>query len=300
MNKEEIHPKVSIIMPTWNRAALIMETIASIRDQTYNNWELIIVDDGSEDGTGAILEKLQDPKITFIPAGRIGIGGKIKNIGLQKASGELIAFIDSDDLWDPVKLEKQVHALLQYPEAGFSLTGGYNFKYKGIPVDHFYKNKEGILVGDLFLPIFKSEVAVFTQALMVRKKCIETEAPFKEAGSFSDVDFIISLALHFKAVILYEPLVYRRLHDSNYITPAWEKSYDEGIRIIHSYKNKLPSKIYHHALFRLFIDFGEKCLVHKNYFKALKLYVRAWLHQPFSIVPAKKTGKVVWYFYSRK
>src|SRR5204862_1336223 len=116
-----VSPKVSIIMPTYNRAAYIGETVESIRNQTYQNWELIIIDDGSDDNTEEIISQTEDERIRFYKAGRIAINGKIKNIGIRKTRGNLIAFIDSDDLWEPSKIEKQVAALEKYPEAGFSL-----------------------------------------------------------------------------------------------------------------------------------------------------------------------------------
>src|SRR6185503_13926933 len=109
-------PKVSIIIATYGRANLTLETIASIQQQTHQNWELIIVDDGSPDDTEEKVAGLNDYRIRFIKAGRIGITGKIKNIGLANAAGDLIAFLDSDDLWHPSKLEKQVNALTEYPE----------------------------------------------------------------------------------------------------------------------------------------------------------------------------------------
>src|SRR4030095_2355410 len=161
MIEKKNNPKVSIIIPTFNRARLIMETIESILDQTYSNWEIIIIDDGSNDDTEDMILQLKNERIHFIKAGRIGIGGKIKNIGLGKASGELIAFNDSDDLWDKTKLEKQVDALRQYPEAGFCLTNGYNFKKLNEPIDFFYKQKEGIRFDNIFNSIFQSQVAVF-------------------------------------------------------------------------------------------------------------------------------------------
>src|SRR5687767_9877323 len=107
-------PKVSIILPTYNRAEFIGETIDCILHQTYGNWELIIVDDGSDDGTEQVINKFQDKRIRFFKAGRIGIGGRIKNTGIHQSSGEFLAFIDSDDLWAHTKLEKQVNALLEY------------------------------------------------------------------------------------------------------------------------------------------------------------------------------------------
>ena len=300
MADQNHNPKVSIILPTYNRAGLIMETIESIRHQTYSNWELIIVDDGSDDNTAEIILQLNDERIQLIKAGRIGIGGKIKNLGLEKASGEFIAFIDSDDLWDKTKIEKQVSALQKYPDAGFCLTGGYNFKKIDEPIDYFYKQKEGSRFDNIFTLIFKSQVAVFVQALMIRKSCLPVIGSFKEEKSFSDLDFVVSLALHFKAIIIYEPLVFRRLHDDNYIISTWEKSYDEGRAIINENKNLLSAKTYNDAMFRLHTNFGESCLRYKKKKKALDNFLKAWKYKPGSILPLKKAAKTVLYFLKRK
>jgi glycosyltransferase involved in cell wall biosynthesis len=286
-------PKVSIIMPTYNRAKFIIEAIQSIRDQTYSNWQLIIVDDGSNDNTEELVAGLKEERIDFIKAGRIGIGGKIKNIGLQRVTGELISFLDSDDLWETTKLEKQIHALQQYPEAGFCLTGGYNFKTVGQPVDFFYEQRNGIKYDTLFMDYFRSKLPAFTQALLLRKECIALTGSFKEAKSFSDADFIINLARHFKAVIMYEPLVFRRLHDSNWIDLNWAKSYNEGIEIIEEHKKHLPVKIFEDALFRLYINFGENYLVRRERRKAIGKFINAWRYRPLSIVPIKKISKAL-------
>jgi len=291
MKESVSHPKVSIIIPTYNRAGYIVETIQSVQNQTYKNWELIIVDDGSDDNTEELVSQLQDERIQFVKAGRIGIGGKIKNIGLARASGELIAFIDSDDLWAKDKIEKQAEALQEYPDAGFCLTNGYNFRKPNEPVDFFYRQREGKRYGDVFISYFKSEVAAFTQALLFRKSCLNTVQGFKEENSFSDADFIIRLSLHFKAVMLYEPLVYRRLHSENYINDTWIKSYYEGVEIIKDYQPHLPGKIAKDALFRLYINFGESHLKRRQITAAVGKFFRAWRHKPNSIVPLKKSAK---------
>ena len=294
------NPKVSIIIPTYNRAGFILQTIHSIIDQTYSNWELIIVDDGSYDNTEQLIGEIINEKIHFIKCARTGIGGKIKNVGLQKASGEFIAFNDSDDLWDKTKLEKQVHALQNFSEVGFCLTGGYNFKTIDEPIDFFYKQKEGLRVGNIYTSIFQSQVAVFAQALMIRRSCLSIVGNFKEVKSFSDFDFIVSLARNFKAVILYEHLVFRRLHDENYITSNWEKSFYEGRDIIRENKNLLPPAIYKNALFRLYINFGEKNLFYDQTGKALSNFLYAWRQKPFSIIPLKKIAKTMIYFLKGK
>lgn len=282
-------------MPTWNREKFIMESVASVQQQTYPHWELLIIDDGSDDTTEVLITRLQDRRVHFYKAGRIGIGGIIKNIGLQKAAGTLIAFIDSDDLWHPGKLQQQVDALLQYPDADFCLTGGYNFTIPGKPVDFFYPGKTGVKYGNVFFDFFRSEVAGFTQALLFKKTCLQKTGYFNEAGSFSDVDFIVSLARHFTAVIIYAPLVFRRLHDVNYIHTTWEKSYEEGIATIRNNKNYLPSHLFRSALFRLYVRYGEKYLSLGHKKKAAGKFLLAWLQKPFSIIPFKKTGKAFLY-----
>jgi len=285
--------KVSIIMCTYNRVAYTVETVESIRNQTYMNWELIVIDDGSEDNTEQMIEETGDSRIKFYKAGRIGVAGKVKNIGLEKASGELIAFIDSDDLWAPSKLEKQVIALQQYPEAGFSLTGGYNFRNINEPLEYFYKQKEGVRYDNVFISFFKSEVAAFTQALMFRKECLTVTSFFKEDKFPSDVYFILSLASNFKAVILYEPLFYRRLHDTNYSSLNRVSMHYEGIELIRSYKNSLPPKLFSDSLFRSYMNLGKHYLNHRQGWKAIREFFNAWKNKPFSIVPIKKIAKAI-------
>ena len=282
---------ISIVLPTYNRADLIMDTIESILNQTYKNWELIIIDDGSDDNTEEIISQIKDERIQFHKAGRIGIVGKIKNIGIGKARGELIAFIDSDDLWNETKLEKQIIALQRYPEAVFSLTGGYNFRKLNEPLEYFYQQREGIRYDNIFIPFFKSEVATTMPSLILRKQCLQTSGLFKQSKPFSDVEFILELARHFKAIILYEPLLYRRLHDTNDSDSNWIKRHYEGLEMILSYKKYLPRKILNACRFSSYINFGEKCLKYKMRGKALGSFFNAWKEKPFSIIPIKKIIK---------
>ena len=293
-------PKVSIILPTYNRASLIMETIASIIHQTYPNWELIIIDDGSDDNTEQLVIGIRDARIQFHKAGRIGIVGKIKNIGIEKSRGELIAFIDSDDLWAKTKLEKQVDALEQYPEAGFSLTGGYNFREANKPLEYFYKQKDGSRYDNVFIAFFKSEVSATMPALILRKQCLQTTGLFNQLKSFSDVEFILTLAKNFNAIILYEPLFFRRIHEANDSDFNWIKRHYEGVEMIRSYKHSLPKKILADALFRSHINFGEKCLRYKKRKIAISSFFSAWKQKPFTLTPFKKTAKALIYTLKRK
>src|SRR3990167_5599743 len=102
--------KISVVMPTWNRANIIQHAIRSVVDQTFKDWELIIVDDGSEDHTKRIVEEFAHPRIKYIKAEHSGHVSKVRNIGNQAASGEIIVVHDSDDIAFPDRLEEIVKA----------------------------------------------------------------------------------------------------------------------------------------------------------------------------------------------
>lgn len=120
MGSRTTDPLVSIVTPARNAAAFLPETIASVQAQTYGNWEMIIVDDASTDGTGALIEQAArlDSRIRPIHVQeKTGLAARARNLGLAAARGELIAFLDADDLWYPEKLETQVRHLREHPEA---------------------------------------------------------------------------------------------------------------------------------------------------------------------------------------
>src|SRR5579864_9295071 len=109
-------PLVSVIMPAYNAAAHIAEAIRSVVAQTYTNWELVVVDDGSTDGTGAIVAGLDLPteKLHYIAQANAG-DGAARNRAITEARGELIAFLDSDDIWEPARLERQIAVIAAGP-----------------------------------------------------------------------------------------------------------------------------------------------------------------------------------------
>lgn len=284
-------------MPTYNRALYIMESVESVLQQTYQNWELIIVDDASEDDTAEIIKQAADKRIRYYRINKTGLGARIKCIGIEKAEGELIAFLDSDDMWAPDKLEKQLSVLEQFPDAGFSITGGYNFLKPNEPLEYFYQQREGYRYGDIFLSFFLSEASVLPPTLMCRRKCLQVINEYAATDPNSDVHFVLGLALNFKAVILYEPLLYRRLHEESTTSMNWERGYREGIVMINRHKNKknLPPQVAKEALFRLYLHSGEKYLQRRQKLPAIKCFLNAWKNKPFSIIPIKKTGKAILY-----
>ena len=113
-------PRVSVILPTHNRAPLLREAIESVLAQTFFDWELVVVDDGSTDGTTESVRLLAEKvgRIRYLRQEKKGVSAA-RNRGVAEASGEWVAFLDDDDLWLPEKLEKQLAFASQHPECGF-------------------------------------------------------------------------------------------------------------------------------------------------------------------------------------
>jgi glycosyltransferase involved in cell wall biosynthesis len=108
--------KVSVIIRTYNRAYIVGEAIQSALNQTYGDYEVLVVDDGSTDNTAEVVQRFQEPKLRYVRHERNRGVGAACNTGIAQAKGEWIAFLDSDDLWNPDKLERQVACAIRHPE----------------------------------------------------------------------------------------------------------------------------------------------------------------------------------------
>ena len=112
---------VSIITPCYNSSQFIGECIDSVLSQTYDNWELLIVDDSSSDNSCEMIRKYDDNRISLIELEKNGGAAEARNIALKKAKGKYIAFLDSDDLWESQKLEKQI-SFMETEDIAFSFS----------------------------------------------------------------------------------------------------------------------------------------------------------------------------------
>ncbi|KOP28150.1 glycosyl transferase family A [Hapalosiphon sp. MRB220] len=117
----QIHPKISVIIPAYNSEKTICQTIESVLKQTLNDFELIIINDGSTDSTLEVILKFQDSRIKVFSFENAG-GNVSRNRGLERATGEFVSFLDADDLWTPNKLESQLHALQINPQAAVAYS----------------------------------------------------------------------------------------------------------------------------------------------------------------------------------
>lgn len=186
-------PRVSVIIPAYNREAFVARAIDSVLAQTYTDFELIVVDDCSRDGTREVLERYRDnPRVRLILSEKNRGGSGARNIGIAAARGELIAFQDSDDAWLAHKLAAQVAALDATPEAGICYCGALfsqGTKSYYIPEPVFAR-----LEGDMAEEMLR-RTTTSTQTLLIRREVLDRAGHFDETlKRFQDWDLMIRVA----------------------------------------------------------------------------------------------------------
>ena len=132
---------ISIITPTYNCAQFIGETIKSVINQTYTNWEMIIVDDASNDNTEEVVKSIKDERIKYIRLKENSGAATARNIAMENASGKFMAFLDSDDIWIKDKLEKQVKFMIDN-NYNFTCTAYEKMNEKGDSLNKVFKPKK--------------------------------------------------------------------------------------------------------------------------------------------------------------
>ena len=160
---------VSIVMPAYNCEKYVVEAINSILAQTYRNWELLVLDDGSKDDTLRIIEEFsqKDSRIKALPNGKnIGVSAT-RNRGIELASGEWIAFLDSDDMWKPEKLEKQFE-IVEKEAAEFLFTGSSYINEEGEAYKEIFEVPEKITYKKL-----RNQNVISCSSVLVKKKYFE-------------------------------------------------------------------------------------------------------------------------------
>ncbi|MBW8638922.1 glycosyltransferase family 2 protein [Hoeflea sp. WL0058] len=158
----------SIVVPAYNCETMIAETLRSLLEQTFADFELIVVDDGSSDGTVDVVNSFDDPRLRLVRQANRGLAGA-HNTGVHEARGEFIGFCDADDLWLPEKLEKHVAHLRSNPQVGISFAGSRMIDENGKPLGIDQKPKlRNITAIDVFKrnPIGNGSSAVIRAAAL--------------------------------------------------------------------------------------------------------------------------------------
>lgn len=195
---------VSVIIPTHNRADLVVRSIRSVLAQTYRNLECIVVDDASTDSTPDAVQAIQDPRLIYLRHEQSKHASATRNTGIAAATGEYIAFLDDDDEWLPEKLEKQV-ALLRTLPAKVGMVYCWMDYYDN---ETFVSTRRPTLRGSIFDQVLDEQRIGNCSTLLVRRAVIATVRGFDERlPRGNDGDFIRRVCLTYQVDVVLQALV---------------------------------------------------------------------------------------------
>ncbi|HSJ14148.1 MAG TPA: glycosyltransferase [Longimicrobiales bacterium] len=199
-----------MIIPAWNRRVLLLEAVDSVRAQTFRDWELVVVDDGSTDGSAAAVEALADARIRVLRRPHDGNVAVLRNAGATAARGDWLAFLDSDDLWEPRKLELQRSATFA-AGARWSCTGYQLMDDQRRPIP-FRAGGSQVRSGRILRALLAMEVNVSICTVLVERALFDELGGFGVAAGREDFDLLLRLAARAPVVAVAEPLVRAREH----------------------------------------------------------------------------------------
>lgn len=283
-------PTVSVILPTYNRAHLVVRAILSVLKQSYSDFELLVVDDGSTDQTQEVIARLHDSRIRYIRHEQNQGAAAARNTGIKASLGQYIAFQDSDDEWQPDKLAQQVEILSQSPaEIGVVYSSFWRIHgnrkriapSKMTKLASWLPFKSRKLDGDIHLSLLRGNF-ITPQATLVRKECFEKAGLFDERmPRFQDWELWLRIAKPYHFKYIDEPFV------TLYFTPgsisASQRALAEAFELIlakhsedfHASQQLLAQHLY--ATGDLLYQSGELNKGKEHLFQAVRL-------SPFNIV----------------
>ena len=207
-------PIVSVVIPTFNRAQVICRAIQSVIDQSFENYEIIVVDDGSTDNTADILKRKWNGSISVIRNTENNGGSYARNIGIRNSKGKYIALLDSDDEWLPTKLEKQI-AFFEVCNPAVGVVYCLYFEKK----DSYKKYYLNIEHGQIHKTLLNGWCPSITSSVLIRNDVFKQGNLFDEdLTSFQDYDLWIRIAKNWEFEVLREHLVINHQHQDNRVS----------------------------------------------------------------------------------
>jgi glycosyltransferase involved in cell wall biosynthesis len=198
-------PKVSVIIPTYNRAQIVGEAINSVLSQSYDDFELIVIDDGSTDETKELVSSYI-PRITYLYQGHQGVSAA-RNRGIASARGDYISFLDSDDLWLREKLSSQMRFMEPHPEYLICYTDEIWIR-KGVRVNPMNKHrKHSGMIFEQCLPL----CIVSPSSVLIARKLLDEVGMFDETLEVcEDYDLWLRIAARYPIHFIEKPLIVKR------------------------------------------------------------------------------------------
>lgn len=278
---------VSVIIPTYNCDKYISEALDSVLQQTYSDYEIIVIDDGSTDTTKEIINTKYQQAVRYYYVKNSGVSAA-RNFGISMAQGELIAFLDADDIWMPEKLEKQTALFNESTNLGMTFTENYFFNEQGITTYKANK-RERLMHGDIVRNIFLKSYVV-TSTVMVRKNVFDTVGPFEEGLTVAEDDNMwMRIGMRYGVELLDEPILMYRITEGS-LSRTSQNIFDGVKKNIEIIKNKYPdlySRLGTSAIRRkyshLFFSEGYNYILQGKQKEARSNFIRSYFNYPYEL-----------------
>ena len=275
-------PKVSVVIPAYNTLAYLPQSLTSALKQTFTDFDVLIVDDGSTDGLAAWAAQLSDPRVRLVTQANQGLPGA-RNTGVRHTEGEYIAFLDGDDLWRPDKLAKQVALLDSRPEVGLVHTSVSFIDARGDAISRpVAAHGDGDVYRE-FLTFNEFYMVRCGSTPLVRRACFDDVGLFDPSLKFAeDWEMWTRVAAHYHVATLGENLVLYRQHSSN-LTKNYRIMTPHFTKIIERAFSDVPEKYRYlkgQAYGRTHLSVAWRAFYAGDYAEAAALCRQAFLHFP--------------------
>jgi glycosyltransferase involved in cell wall biosynthesis len=200
-------PTISVIIPAYNAERTILQTIASVQQQTFSDFELIVINDGSKDQTIELLNNVVDERLKIFSYENGGLP-VARNRGISHATGEFMAFLDADDLWTADKLESQLTALQQHPEAGVAYSWTYFMDEQGKSSS---LGEPLFFIGNVYAQLLVSNFIASGSNPLIRRQAVESVGEFDTTlKSCEDWDYWLRLAARWPFIVVPKHQIFYR------------------------------------------------------------------------------------------
>lgn len=211
-------PLVTVIVTTYNGAAFLPRALASVRNQTYEHWECLVVDDGSTDSTPHLVQELarEDARFRLMTKPREGFPSRSRNVGLAAAKGDFVAALDHDDFWHPAKLACQVEALRKHPDAAFVHTPRVRWTSLAKPLfSPVQPTSAKVRIDSAKQVVVRGCHVTHSSFMASRRSLVEANGYHPDLLAVDDYHLFLKLARRGPVVRVDTPLTYVHVHDGN-------------------------------------------------------------------------------------
>ncbi|BAZ10227.1 putative glycosyl transferase [Calothrix sp. NIES-4071] len=233
-------PKVSVVIPAYNGMKYLPDTLQSVWCQSFTDFEVILVDDGSSDNIKQWASQIKDSRFKFISQNNQGLSAA-RNTGINHSQGEYIAFLDSDDLWVPTKLETHVLCLDSNPEVGLVCSWTAMMNAQGQPTGRLLKP---LADGNVYSQLLVKNI-IDCPSVVVRRTCFDKVGLFNSKVRYvEDWEMWIRMATVCEFAVIKEPLVYYRQHPNN-MSKNWQQMQLGFNQVISGAFESAPKELQH-------------------------------------------------------